>query len=70
VTRERLARVALLAYPRGVRAAKGEEMIGTLLDASGQSTARYGRELAAPVSYTHLDVYKRQPSASAVSSER
>jgi hypothetical protein len=47
VTRERLARVALLAYPRGVRAAKGEEMIGTLLDASGQSKARYGRELAA-----------------------
>ena len=49
MTRERLARVAMLAYPRDVRAAKGEEMIGTLLDASGQSKAAYGRELAALV---------------------
>jgi hypothetical protein len=49
MTRERLARVALLAYPRGVRAARGEEMIGTLLDVSGHSRAAYGRELAALV---------------------
>lgn len=49
MTREHLARLALLAYPRGVRTATGEEMIGTLLDASGQSKAAYARELAALV---------------------
>ena len=44
--RERLARVALLAYPRDVRRARGREMIDTLLDASADSDARFTRELA------------------------
>jgi hypothetical protein len=45
--RKRLARLALLAYPRALRASKGEEIVGTLLDASGSSNAAYARELVA-----------------------
>ena len=44
--RERLARAALLAYPRCVRRDRGREMIDTLLDASADSVARFVRELA------------------------
>jgi hypothetical protein len=43
--RERLARAALWAYPRRVRLPKGEEIVGTLLDASGRSNAAFAREL-------------------------
>jgi hypothetical protein len=46
MTRERIARAALLAYPEGVRAANGIEMLGTVLDAGSQSTAAFCRELA------------------------
>jgi hypothetical protein len=44
--RERLAAVALLAYPPPTRAARGEEMAGTLLDAGAGSRRRLARELA------------------------
>ena len=47
MTHERLARIALLAYPSRVRAVRGEEMIGTLLDASSGSEAAFWRELVA-----------------------
>jgi hypothetical protein len=47
MTSKRLARLALLAYPRALRASKGEEIVGTLLDASGTSNAAYARELVA-----------------------
>ena len=43
--RERVARVALRAFPASVRAAHGEEMLGTLLDASATSRARFLLEL-------------------------
>jgi hypothetical protein len=45
MTRDRLARVAMRAYPQRVRAARGQEMLGTLLDASGPSDAAFTREL-------------------------
>ena len=45
MTREQVARLALRAYPERVRAVKGPEMLGTVLDASGQSTALFAREL-------------------------
>lgn len=44
--RERLARYALLGYPSDARAAHGEEMLTTLLDASAGSRIRFVRELA------------------------
>lgn len=43
---ERLARAALLAYPRDVRRRRGREMTDTLLDASAGSAPRFVRELA------------------------
>jgi hypothetical protein len=43
--RERLARAALLAFPPEVRMARGEEMLGTLLDASATSRPRFAREV-------------------------
>jgi hypothetical protein len=43
--RERIARVALRAFPATARSAHGEEMLGTLLDVSGASRARFAREL-------------------------
>jgi len=46
VTRRGLAEIALLAYPAAVRAASGEEMLATLLDASAGSRVRLARELA------------------------
>jgi hypothetical protein len=49
VTRESRARIALRAYPKAIRASRGEEMIATLLDASGESSGRHRRELAALV---------------------
>lgn len=46
MNRERLARAALRALPRQLRALQGEEMLGTLLDASASaSPARFVREL-------------------------
>jgi hypothetical protein len=44
--RERVARIALLAYPSTVRAPHADEMLATLLDASAGSRIAYGRELA------------------------
>ena len=43
--RERVARTALQAFPREVRAARGEEMVGTLLDTSASSRVRFAREI-------------------------
>src|ERR1700735_5632567 len=45
--RERLFGVALGGSPAPTRAARGEEMLGTLLDAGGESNARFTRELGA-----------------------
>lgn len=45
MTRERLARLALLAYPEQVRMRTGIEMLGTALDASEHSNATFAREL-------------------------
>jgi hypothetical protein len=43
--RERVAGIALCAYPSVARAAHGEEMLGTLLDASAGSRSRFLREI-------------------------
>jgi hypothetical protein len=43
--RERIARVALHAFPVTVRSAHGEEMLGTLLDVSATSRTRFVFEL-------------------------
>ena len=45
MTRERLAVVALQAYPAAGRAERGEEMLATLLDASAGSRRRFAREV-------------------------
>jgi hypothetical protein len=45
VTREDATRVALLSFPRPVRAARGDEMLATLLDASAGSRRRFIGEL-------------------------
>jgi hypothetical protein len=45
MSRERLARAALLAYPADVRAVMGAEMTATLLDASAGSRMRFVGEL-------------------------
>src|SRR4051812_39758835 len=47
--RERVAGLALCAYPPVARAARGEEMLGTLLDASAGSRSRFVRETVALV---------------------
>jgi hypothetical protein len=44
VIRERIGLAVLRAYPREVRAFRGEEMLGTLLDASEHSTVAFARE--------------------------
>jgi hypothetical protein len=46
MSREDLASFALRALPRAIRASQGEEMVGTLLDSSAGSRARFVRELA------------------------
>lgn len=46
MTREWIARAALRAYPERVRAARGLEMLGTVLDAGSQSNVAFARELA------------------------
>jgi hypothetical protein len=46
VSRERVAGLALLTYPPVARAARGDEMLATLLDASAGSRRRFARELA------------------------
>jgi hypothetical protein len=47
VNREELAATALLALPRPLRASRGEEILGTLLDSAGTgSRTRVARELA------------------------
>ena len=43
--RERLARIALQAFLPEVRAARGEEMLGTLLDTSASSRVRFAHEI-------------------------
>jgi len=45
VTRGDAARIALLSFPRPVRAARGDEMLATLLDASAGSRRRFIGEL-------------------------
>jgi hypothetical protein len=45
LTRERLARIALQAYPAPGRAERGEEMLATLLDASAGSRRSFAREV-------------------------
>ena len=45
MTRERLAVIALQAYPAAGRAERGEEMLATLLDASAGSRRRFAREV-------------------------
>ncbi len=43
---ERMAELALLAYPAAVRAARGDEMLATLQDASAGSRRQFVRELS------------------------
>ena len=43
---ERMAGLALLSYPAAARAARGDEMLATLLDASAGSRRRFVREIA------------------------
>ena len=43
--RERVTRAALRAFPPAIRSARGDEMLGTLLDASAPSHARFAREI-------------------------
>jgi hypothetical protein len=45
VSRERVAAVALLAYPPAARTARGDEMLATLLDSSAASGRRFAREI-------------------------
>ncbi len=40
-----IARVVLHAFPQAVRSARGQEMLGTLLDASASSRTRFAREI-------------------------
>lgn len=47
--RERICRTALRAYPSEVRAARGDEMLGTLLDVSARSHGAFARESASLV---------------------
>jgi hypothetical protein len=46
MSRARLARYALSAYPSATRTNRGDEMLATLLDVSGSSRRRYAREVA------------------------
>jgi hypothetical protein len=46
MSREGLAAIALRALPQEVRVSRGEEMVGTLLDSSAGSRARFAHELA------------------------
>jgi hypothetical protein len=62
VNRERIVRLALRSYPRDVRASKGSEMVGTLLDSSARSDAALAREL--------VDLVRRGLSARATSTAR
>ena len=43
---ERIAELALLAYPAAARTARGEEMLATLQDASAGSRRRFVAEIA------------------------
>jgi hypothetical protein len=45
MSRERIARAALRTFPAAVRAAHGEEMLGTVLDVSATSRRRFALEL-------------------------
>lgn len=49
MTRERVGRAALLAYPSRVRATQGPEMLDTLLDLSVRSRYAFARESTALV---------------------
>ncbi len=57
---ERAYRAALAAYPAGYRAARGEEMLGTLLETSGDRRLPDLREIASVVT----DGYRRRVLAS------
>jgi hypothetical protein len=46
MSRERIAGLALLSYPAGARAARGDEMLATLLDVSARSRRGFAREIA------------------------
>jgi hypothetical protein len=43
--RERVTRAALRAFPPAIRSARGDEMLGTLLDASATSQTRFAHEI-------------------------
>jgi hypothetical protein len=49
MTRERIARAALRAMPATVRADRGDELVGTLLDVTGTSRSRFVVELGSLV---------------------
>lgn len=65
--RERFGRAALRAYPPQSRAARGEEMLGTLLDASEHSPAGFGRET---VSLLRAGLRERAALTASVGSRR
>ena len=62
MSRERIVRLALRAYPPLVRTSSGTEMVGTLLHSSGQSNAAFAREL--------VDLVRRGLAARATSTAR
>ena len=45
MTRDRVAQIAVWAYPQARRASRGDEMVATLLDACGDSRRRFVREI-------------------------
>jgi hypothetical protein len=51
VNRERLASVALRALPAELRASRGEEIVGTLLDSSVAGPGRFGQEVVGLVRF-------------------
>jgi hypothetical protein len=65
--RERVAGLALRAYPPGVRAARGEEMLGTLLDVSTASLRDFAREI---VELVRLGLRARATRTAAVGAGR
>jgi hypothetical protein len=67
MTRERIAGLALLAYPVGAREARGEEMLSTLNDVSAASRRGFAREIADLV---RLGLRTRATSTASVGARR
>jgi hypothetical protein len=67
VIRDRVARAALYAYPSGVRASRGPEMLGALLDASADSRLAFVREIA---NLTRVGLHTRAAATAAVGTRR